>query len=324
MPAVLRVTGDEVPALLADDVGDEAVVVVEDAAGLYLGDRLAGIPAVFVGVGRRHDLDVAVDGDDDLDRIAESVDAHPNAAVALALLLRGGDQRSIAEGLVAESATYAALQGGADHRAWLSASPRPRPAGDDVGRPPVAVERDGDVLRVTLDRPERRNAYSAAMRDALVEALAVPAADPRVRVELRGAGPSFCSGGDLDEFGTATDPSAAHRIRLRRSAARSIAAVAGRVTAYVQGACVGAGVELPAFAGRVVAAPDTRFWLPEVAMGLIPGAGGTVSVPRRIGRQRTALLALTGAPLDAETALAWGLVDEIDPELAAAAENMTP
>jgi enoyl-CoA hydratase/carnithine racemase len=80
----------------------------------------------------------------------------------------------------------------------------------------------------------------------------------------------------------------------------------------VHGACVGAGVELPAFAGRVVARPDARFRLPEVAMGLVPGAGGTVSIPRRIGRQATALLALTGDTIDAPTALALGLVDEID------------
>ena len=79
----------------------------------------------------------------------------------------------------------------------------------------------------------------------------------------------------------------------------------------VHGACVGAGIELPAFAGRVVASRDAWFALPEVAMGLVPGAGGTVSLPRRIGAQRTAWLALTGRRIDAETALAWGLVDEL-------------
>jgi enoyl-CoA hydratase/carnithine racemase len=83
------------------------------------------------------------------------------------------------------------------------------------------------------------------------------------------------------------------------------------VEAHVHGACVGAGVELPAFARRVVAAPDTWFQLPEVGMGLVPGAGGTASLPRRIGRQRTAWLALTGVRLPAATALEWGLVDAI-------------
>jgi enoyl-CoA hydratase/carnithine racemase len=79
----------------------------------------------------------------------------------------------------------------------------------------------------------------------------------------------------------------------------------------VQGACHGAGVELPAFAVRVVADPAATFTLPEIAMGLIPGAGGTVSITKRIGRHRTAWLAITGKALDAETALDWGLVDEL-------------
>jgi enoyl-CoA hydratase/carnithine racemase len=75
--------------------------------------------------------------------------------------------------------------------------------------------------------------------------------------------------------------------------------------------CAGSGIELPAFAGTVVAAPDTTFALPEVSLGLVPGAGGTVSLPHRIGRHRTALLALSGATIDAPTALAWGLVDRL-------------
>ncbi len=81
--------------------------------------------------------------------------------------------------------------------------------------------------------------------------------------------------------------------------------------AEVHGACIGAGIELPAFARRVVAREDTWFQLPELAMGLVPGAGGTVSIPRRIGRQRTAWLALTSQRIDAETAWRWGLVDEL-------------
>ncbi|MEC8919542.1 MAG: enoyl-CoA hydratase/isomerase family protein, partial [Actinomycetota bacterium] len=74
---------------------------------------------------------------------------------------------------------------------------------------------------------------------------------------------------------------------------------------------VGAGTELAAFAGHLEATGSATFSLPEVSMGLIPGAGGTVSVPRRIGRQRTARMCLTGTTIDAQTALAWGLVDEV-------------
>jgi enoyl-CoA hydratase/carnithine racemase len=119
----------------------------------------------------------------------------------------------------------------------------------------------------------------------------------------------FCSGGDLDEFGRTSDVVLAHLVRLHASAAGSIHGVADRVVAHLHGWCVGAGIELPAFAHRVRVAPDTRIRLPELAMGLIPGAGGTVGIPRRIGRWRTAYLALTGDTLTAPVALCWGLAD---------------
>ncbi|MEN8161352.1 MAG: enoyl-CoA hydratase/isomerase family protein, partial [Myxococcota bacterium] len=165
-----------------------------------------------------------------------------------------------------------------------------------------------------LDRPERRNAFSAEMRDALCEALALVIQDASLRrVVLTGEGPSFSSGGDLDEFGTHPDPATAHAIRATRNAALLLSRCADRVEARVHGACVGAGVELPAFCRRVVADPGAFFQLPEVGMGLVPGAGGTVSLPRRIGRQRTAWLALTGQRLAVETARAWGLVDDVRP-----------
>jgi enoyl-CoA hydratase/carnithine racemase len=77
---------------------------------------------------------------------------------------------------------------------------------------------------------------------------------------------------------------------------------------------MGSGIELPAFAGRLIARPGARFGLPEIGMGLIPGAGGTVSIPARIGRHRAALLALSGDVIDTDTALQWGLIDEIADE----------
>ncbi len=109
------------------------------------------------------------------------------------------------------------------------------------------------------------------------------------------------------------DPVGAHAVRTTRSIPLGLLATGLPVTAYVHGLCIGAEAELPAFCGRVVAAPDASFRLPEVAMGLVPGAGGTASIPRRIGPQRAAYLILSGLPIDAELALAWGLVDEIAP-----------
>jgi enoyl-CoA hydratase/carnithine racemase len=178
----------------------------------------------------------------------------------------------------------------------------------------VLLRRDDDVLYVTLNRPKRRNAYGRDLRDRLVDGLRLAEADESVtRVVLDGAGPSFCSGGDLDEFGTTPDLATAHFVRTRAGAARVLHAIAGRAEVRVHGTCVGAGIELAAFAGRLVAHPGTTFRLPEVAMGLIPGAGGTVSIPRRIGRWRTLWPALSGRTLTAATALDWGLVDAIEP-----------
>lgn len=163
---------------------------------------------------------------------------------------------------------------------------------------------------LALDRPENRNAFSATMRDALVEALAVAELDPAIeRVHVDARGSAFSSGGDLTEFGSSRDLVRAHEIRQLRSVGAAIDRIRSKVTVQVHGPCVGAGVELPAFAGTVLAASDASFRLPELAMGLIPGAGGTVSLPRRIGRRRTAWLALLGAEVGVDQALAWGLVD---------------
>jgi enoyl-CoA hydratase/carnithine racemase len=152
------------------------------------------------------------------------------------------------------------------------------------------------------------------MRDGLLDGLALAASEPALtEVVLRGDGPSFCSGGDLDEFGTFTDPASAHVVRLTTSIGRAINALGRRLTVQVHGPCAGSGVELPAFAAHVTAADDFTATLPEVQLGLIPGAGGTVSITRRIGRHRMALLALSGARIDASTALRWGLVDQVAP-----------
>jgi hypothetical protein len=263
---------------------------------------------VLIGVGGpdpHGGCDVIVD---DPDEIVQAVERNPHAATVLVQLLRTSESLDVPAALVAESLAYATLQGGPEFARWLEnrAAPRPRP---EVSESPVLVDRQGDQLLITLNRPEVHNAYNAAMRDALVEVLAVGIADPDVSVRLGGKGPSFCSGGDLTEFGTTPDPTTAHLIRTTRSPGLLIAELASRCTVTVHGACVGAGIELAAFAGTVVTNGEPFFQLPEVGMGLVPGAGGTVSLPRRIGRQRTAELALTGRRLDLDTALRWGLVD---------------
>jgi enoyl-CoA hydratase/carnithine racemase len=246
-----------------------------------------------------------------LPRLKAAVAANPVAAAVAGQLLRLTEGLSTSAGLVAESLAYSTLQAGPEHRGWLERRVPAAPAPPDG--PAVLVTRAGPRLSLTLNRPARHNAFNVAMRDELVEALTVAVADPTVEeIDLSGSGPSFCSGGDLAEFGTAPDPASAHVVRARAAVAPWLDQCAGRTCARVHGACIGAGVELASFASRVVASADTRIRLPEVGMGLVPGAGGTVSLPRRIGRQRTALLAITGATVDAATALRWGLVDEVN------------
>ncbi len=286
-------------------LGTSAPLVVDHADGTDVAAVLRRVPTVTVLLeGEGPGFDVVTD---EPDEIEAAVAAHPLACLALVSLLRTVDPSDVWAALAAESATYAALLGGRDHQRWLATR---SPLVSDA--PAVRVTRDGPELDVVLDRPSVRNAFNRAMRDELVEALELAADDETIeRVVLSGAGPSFCSGGDLGEFGTVDDPPTAHAVRLTRHPGWWMHQVAARVTVQLHGACIGAGIELPAFAGRVVAAPDTFAALPEVSMGLIPGAGGTVSITRRIGRQRCAWMALTGRRVDAPTALAWGLVDEI-------------
>jgi enoyl-CoA hydratase/carnithine racemase len=177
----------------------------------------------------------------------------------------------------------------------------------------VTVEHDDVTTTITLNRPQRHNAVDIAMSEQLVEALTEALTSRATRIVLRGNGPSFSSGGDLAEFGSFTDPATAHVVRLSRSASQLIAIMGVRIEARLHGTCFGAGIELPAFAGTIIAAPDTLIALPELSLGLVPGAGGTVSLPRRIGRHRSALLALTGTTIDAGTAQQWGLIDRLEP-----------
>ena len=241
-----------------------------------------------------------------------AIDRNPVAASVLVRLLRHNDRVGAPDSAFAESLAYSTLQHAAEFRAWLasreSRSPRPEP-----DTPAVLIERHDDALRITLNRPHKRNAYSASLRDGLCEALELAMVDDSVRhVVLDGAGACFSAGGDLDEFGEATDAGVAHASRMARNAGALIDCLRDRIEARLHGACIGAGIELPAFAGRVVAAEDAFFQLPEVGMGLIPGAGGTTSILRRIGRLRLAYMALTGARIDVRTARDWGLIDAVE------------
>lgn len=243
--------------------------------------------------------------------VTDAIEANPVAAATLVRLLRHNERVGNTDSGFAESLAYSTLQHGAEHKAWLASRPSRR-ARREPDMPVVLLERGDDVLHITLNRPHKRNAYSADLRDGLCEALELALADDSIRhVVLDGAGACFSAGGDLHEFGEATDAGLAHASRMARNAGVLIDCLRDRVEARLHGACIGAGIELPAFAVRVVAREDAFFQLPEVSMGLVPGAGGTTSILRRIGRRRLARMALTGMRVDVRAALDWGLVDAV-------------
>jgi hypothetical protein len=310
----------------ADAQGAHCLVVRLDAGqprsaseAATLSGWLATLPIPLIGFGAAADsglsdvMDVLVDTRDELDRALAQVSRNPAACAVLVQVLRAVGSLGTQEALAVESLAYSTLQGGREFARWLAdrragkAGKSSQPGGDLL-----LLQRDGDRLEIVLNSPRNRNALSTVLRDSLTEAFKLVAMDDALRlVEVRANGPCFSAGGDLTEFGTARDAATAHMIRMLRMPARYLAPVADRCHFHLHGACIGAGIELPAFAHRVTAAPDSFFQLPELAMGLIPGAGGCVSIPRRIGRQRTALLALTNHRIDAEQALKWGLIDDI-------------
>jgi enoyl-CoA hydratase/carnithine racemase len=298
-PTLFRFEG-EWPALEGDDLRVAA-------------EFLAGVPGLTVAVGVAPDghagaCDLATPDADGADRWDGCFARAPQAIVTTALLVRRPPADDWA-GLVAESAAYSLLQAGEQFRTWLADR---RPVAADP-RPRLRVDRSRGMAEIVLTRPDRHNALDPVLRDELCEALEALRHEPDLAVAVRGEGPSFCSGGDLGTFGTFPEPLAAHLLRLARSPARLFSVVGPRMVVGLHGACLGAGIELAAFAARVIAADDARIGLPEAGIGLLPGAGGTVSVTRRAGRQRLVELVLTGEPVDARTAAGWGLVDEVVP-----------
>ena len=250
-----------------------------------------------------------------LDAALINIARQPIASTALIQVLRHSLSVSVEQALILESLTYSSLQHGAEFLRWLKpkdVKAPDKPPGKDIDQT-VLSERSSNHLTVTLNRPAKHNAFSASMRESLTEALLLAHTDTSIeKVTLQGAGPSFCAGGDLEEFGEARDAAIAHLTRTTRSPGRLIYSLRDKITVNLQGACIGAGIEMTAFAGHVIARPDAFFALPEVGFGLVPGAGGTVSIPRRIGTHRTALLGLSGQRIDCATALSWGLIDAIE------------
>jgi len=174
--------------------------------------------------------------------------------------------------------------------------------------------KDG-VAGIFLNRPEKSNALNTALLEELLSVLKEIAASPGLRVVvLGGNGKSFCGGADVAEM-SQLKPSTAKkfitRIHLCCDAIRKLPVP---VVARLHGVVIGAGLELAASCDLRVAAEGTRFAMPEVKLG-IPSVVEAALLPRLIGAGRAAWLVLTGEAIDARTALEWGLVEELAPDL---------
>ncbi|UNX55041.1 enoyl-CoA hydratase-related protein [Georgenia sp. TF02-10] len=176
----------------------------------------------------------------------------------------------------------------------------------------VLVERDGGVLTLTLNRPEKKNALTTEMYAALGAALEAAGRDDAVRcVLVRAAGDSFCAGNDLTEFvAVGGRPDAAWEGNPFLSA---LAAARKPLVAAVQGRAVGVGLTLLLHCDLVYLGDDALLSAPFVDLGLVPEAASTLTLPARVGHVRAFSLFVLGEVLPAGEAVAWGLANAVLP-----------
>ena len=176
----------------------------------------------------------------------------------------------------------------------------------------ILVERDDPIAVVTLNRPDKLNALSAALLSQLADTLGALERDEAMRCfVLTGAGRAFAAGADITEMagkGAIDMASAGADVwgRLRRLRTPLIAAVGGYA--------LGGGNELAMLCDLIVASEQARFGQPEILLGVMPGAGGTQRLATTIGRYRALELCLTGRQATAQEMHEWGLVNRVVPE----------
>jgi enoyl-CoA hydratase len=171
----------------------------------------------------------------------------------------------------------------------------------------VDVEREGEVARLFLNRPEKANALNSAMLEELRQAL--QGLDCRV-VVLAGRGRTFCGGADVAELKSLNADTAGPFVEKIHNVCKAIRELPVPVVARLHGAVIGAGLEIAAACDLRVAAEGTKFAMPEVRLG-IPSVVEAALLPRLMGSGRAAWLVLTGDAIDARRALEWGLIEEI-------------
>jgi crotonobetainyl-CoA hydratase len=187
----------------------------------------------------------------------------------------------------------------------------PAPTADEEGA--AVLHRRGRIAVITLNRPRAMNAVNAAMSAAVGNALRALAEDPELSVGvITGAGRAFSAGADLKELGAGRPVSApGHPEWGFAGLVRHV--VDKPLIAAVNGFALGGGTEIVLACDLAVISEDARLGLPEVTRGLVAAAGGLLRLHRQIPPKIAARVALTGEPLDAATALRWGLVNEVAP-----------
>lgn len=182
----------------------------------------------------------------------------------------------------------------------------------------VLAEDAGDGVRVlTLNRPHRLNAIVPELLEDLIAALQAADRDPAVRaIVLTGAGRAFCAGDDLKEFGSQSKDAASTRAYVERIQDVTRAMVLGDtpVVGAIRGWAVGGGLEWVINCDFALTAEGTRFFFPEVALGVFVTGGVTALLPRLVGLQRARELILLGERFDAAQAHEWGLVWKVVPD----------
>ncbi len=182
----------------------------------------------------------------------------------------------------------------------------------------------GAVRVITVNRPDKLNALNAATLDALAVAFDEAARDPGVRcVVLTGAGPkAFVAGADISEMNSLTPVQGRDFSQRGQRMMRNVEKMPKPVIAMINGFALGGGLELAMCCHLCIAADSARVGQPEINLGLIPGFGGTQRLLRLAGRAATLELCLVGAPVDAQRALALGVVNRVVPAAELEAETM--
>src|SRR5579862_5271379 len=184
----------------------------------------------------------------------------------------------------------------------------------DTGYRNLLLTTDGPAARITLNRPEKRNALSLELMQELIAALAGVATLSTVRaVVIEGAGSAFSAGHDLSEMIDRDEPVLRELFDTCTDLMQTLHELPQPVIAKVHGIATAAGCQLVAACDLAIAAAGTRFATPGVKIGLFCSTP-MVAVSRAVGRKRAMQMLLTGEPIDAATACEWGLVNQVVPQ----------